>query len=97
MLKTRRIEYTLAYFRNQGQPKTIKDYADITFVDEMRYQATRLVGISYILGLNAALASYCLVFSRLRWYVSLPLTFAVGFVSRNLVMKYCMDKIYYPI
>ena len=37
ILKTRRIEYTLEYFRTQTEVKTIKDLADGNFIDEMRF------------------------------------------------------------
>ena len=75
----------------------MQDIAEITFMDDMRYQMTRLVMISHLLGFNLALASYFCGFGKLRWYVSTPLTFATYFLFRNLVMKNLIDKIYYPI
>jgi len=97
MLKTRRIEYTLEFFRNVEKSKTRQDVADMQFINEMRFQMTRLVGVSYLIGINSAFASYLFAFHRLKWYVSLPATFTVYFLTRNLVMKHCVDKVYYPI
>lgn len=97
MLKTRRIEYTLEFFRNAKKPKTVKDLADINFMDDLRYQVTRLVGVSTIIGLNCGLLAYALTRNQLRWYVHLPLCFVIFCESRNHVMKQCMDRIYYPV
>lgn len=66
-------------------------------MNEMRYLMTRLVGVSYLLGINCAIAGYFMGLGRLRWYVSAPTTFVVFFLSRNLVMKNCIDKVYYPV
>ncbi len=75
----------------------MKDFADIAFMNEIRFQMTRLIGISYLVGINAALISYQCGLKRLKWYVSPILTFAVFFVSRNYVLKNCIDRIYYPL
>lgn len=37
VLKTRRIEYTLEYFKNIGKPQTLKERADIIFMDDLRF------------------------------------------------------------
>ena len=97
MLKTRRVEYTLEYFRGRGEPKTIRDVADLSFINEMRFQSTRFIWVSNILGINCAVFSYLGAFRHLRWYMSIPLTFTAYFFTRNLVLKRAIDKIYYPI
>ena len=97
MLKTRRIEYTFEYFRGREQPKTIRDIADHAFVNEMRFQNTRFIWVSNILGANCAVLSYFAALRHLRWYMAFPLTYAAFHVSRNLVLKRAIDKIYYPV
>ena len=37
ILKTRRVEYVLEYFRGQIEPKSIRELADGNFVDELRF------------------------------------------------------------
>jgi hypothetical protein len=53
----------------------------MTFMNEIRFQMTRLIGLSYLGGANVALLSYLVYLRRLRWYVCLPLTVATFFVS----------------
>ena len=98
MLKTRRVEYTLEYFKNTDKPKTLKERADIVFMNEMRFQMTRLMSISKLVGMNFLLAFYlCSRMHERRMLVALPIMYAFYHVSTNLVMKNCMDSIYYPI
>ena len=33
---------------------------------------------------------------KLYWYVSLPLGLYTGYLSRNFIMRNCIDRIYYP-
>ena len=103
MLKTRRIEYTMQYYRNlleqndaQRKPLTTKEVADVNFVDELRFQMTRLMGVSYLIGVNTALLSFIL-FQRLRFYISIPLTVIAFLEGRNLAMRNCLDRIYFPL
>ena len=77
ILKTRRVEYVMEYFRGQIEPKSIRELADGNFVDELRFQMTRIISISYICGLNAAMFAYWLLFRKLKVYVGLPLTLCV--------------------
>jgi hypothetical protein len=87
----------MEYFRGQIDPKSIRELADGNFVDDMRFQTARLVAISYICGFNAAFISYWGLFRKLKPYVGLPFTLAVYLVVRNITLKNCMDRIYYPI
>jgi len=57
----------------------------------------RIVGISYICGLNAALISYWLLFRNLKVYLGVPLTLCVYYQTRNLTVRNSLDRIYYPI
>ena len=87
----------MEYFRGQIEPRSIRELADGNFVDELRFQMTRIISISYICGLNAAMISYWLLFRKLKVYVGLPLTLCVYFQVRNMTVKNCIDRIYYPI
>ena len=49
-----------------------------------------------VLGANLGFFSYYLLKSKLYWYYAAPLAFSVYFVSRNLMMRNCIDRIYYP-
>jgi hypothetical protein len=66
-------------------------------VGETRFWATKYYLISWLGGFNIAFFCYHLAFKYLKLYVGLPITFATFFISRNLIMKSCMNKIYYPI
>ena len=98
MLKTRRIEYTLEYFKNMERPKTMKERSDIVFMNEMRFQMTRLLSVSKLMGMNCLLLFYIVGgFHERKMFIALPLLFAAYQVSTNLMMKNCMDSVYYPI
>ena len=98
MLKTRRVQYVFEKFRNQFEDaKTLTDFAESQLVNEVRFWATKYVTLSWVLGANLAFIGYQLAFKHLKKYVGIPLTFVSFFVSRNLIMKSCMDKIYYPL
>ena len=97
ILKKRRIEYVMEFFRGQIDPKSIRELADGNFVDELRFHMARIVGISYVCGLNAALFSYWLLFRKLKVYLGVPLTLCVFYQTRNLIVRNSLDKIYYPI
>lgn len=79
ILKTRRVEYVMEYFRGQIEPKSIRELADGNFVDEMRFQMTRIISISYICGVNAAMVAYFMAFRKLKVYVGIPLTLVMYF------------------
>ena len=66
-------------------------------MNEMRFVMAHMIGVTYIVGLNAAALSYFLVFRKLKLYVGLPLTFTTYLMARNFSMKHAMDSIYYPI
>ena len=51
---------------------------------------------STILGLNIGYFSYLIMKMRLYWQVAMPLAVTVWFVSRNSILRNCMDRIYYP-
>jgi hypothetical protein len=34
--------------------------------------------------------------TKLYWYIALPLSFGAYFVARNIAMRNCMDRVYYP-
>ncbi len=63
----------------------------------MRFWATKYLALAWVGGLNIAFFGYQLAFKHMKVYVGLPLTLATFWLSRNLIMKACMDKIYYPL
>lgn len=79
------------------EPKTLTDFADMQLVNEVRFWATKYITLSWVLGINITFFAYQLAFKHMKRYVGLPLTVATFFLSRNLIMKSCMDKIYYPL
>jgi hypothetical protein len=66
-------------------------------VSEVRFWAAKYIAVSWLLGLNVAFLGYHLAFKNLKKYIGVPLTVVAFFVTRNLVMRNCMDKIYYPL
>ncbi|CDW77492.1 UNKNOWN [Stylonychia lemnae] len=100
ILKTRRIQYTFERYRQlqeQEAPVTIKDMADRQLVNEIRFWATKYITMAWIGGLNIGYLSYHFGLKKLKRFVGIPLTFIVFFESRNLIMKSCMDKIYFSL
>jgi len=98
ILKTRRIQYTFEKYRErQLDAGTLHDFAEVQLVNEVKYWATKYILLSWVGGLNVAFVGYHVLFKNLKRFIGLPLTFVVFFEARNLIMKNCMDKIYYPI
>ena len=100
ILKTRRIQYTFEKYRKiqaAGPPVTLADSADMQLVNELRFWATKYIILAWIGGINLAYLSYHVAFRHLKRFIGLPLTFIVFFEGRNMLMKNCMDKIYYPL
>ena len=59
---------------------------------------TRLVMVSNILGANCALLAFTAGrLAKANWYVQIPLMAAIFYTSRNIVMRNCLDGIYYPL
>lgn len=79
------------------EPKTLTDFAETQLLNEIRFWAAKYVTLSYVLGANITFFSYHFAFKHMKLYVGIPLTIATFFVSRNLLMKNCMDKIYFPL
>ena len=51
--------------------------------------------MSNIFGVNIGFFSYQIMKLKLHWYIAFPLAFSVFFVSRNVILRNCMDRIYY--
>ena len=72
ILKTRRIEYTLEYFRQIARKRysnrfgeeyvSVKDRADEQFIGELRFTTNRMFSVSTLIGAN--IASYVML-----WYI----------------------------
>ena len=76
---------------------TLKEKADQNFVSELRFLTTRLLGISYLIGINCAAFGYFGVFRHLKLYVGIPLTVIAFALGKNLSMKGSINRLYYPI
>ena len=63
----------------------------------MRFWATKYLVLSYVGGLNISFLAWHLGIKNLKAYLGIPLVIATFFISRNFIMKNCMDKIYFPI
>lgn len=63
----------------------------------MRFWTTKYYLLSWIGGANFAFFAYHLAFKHFKPFIGLPLTAVTFFLSRNLIMKNCMDKVYYPL
>lgn len=66
-------------------------------VSEVRFWATKYVVLSYLGGLNLAFFAWHFGIKNLKPYIGIPLTLVTFFLSRNFIMKNCMDKVYFPI
>lgn len=100
ILKTRRVEYVFEKIRSlnlQGPPATLNDFAENQLVGEVRFWTTKYYLLSWIGGANLAFFGYHLFFKHLKPYLGFPATLVTFFLSRNLIMKSCMDKVYYPL
>ena len=73
------------------------DFAENQLVGDSRFWMTKYLFLSWLGAANIAFFSYNLFFKHLKRYVGLPLTYVTLFLSRNLIMKNCLDKIYFPI
>jgi hypothetical protein len=72
------------------------EMADSELASEIKFHAKKYMVSSYVFGANVWLFSYNLLKLRLIWYVAMPISFSLGFVVRNYIMKNCIDRIYYP-
>lgn len=76
---------------------SLSERADLELVDEVRFWTAKYMMMSNLLGVNIGYFSYRVMATSLHWYVAAPLGFATFFVSRNLIMRNCMDRIYFSI
>ena len=104
MLKSKRLEYIFEFFRSQLEQPTydirlmsLKERADLNFVNDLRFQMARMFSNSMLIGANVCAFSYFLLWRHLKLYVGIPLTFMSFFLTRNLVMKSCVNNFYYPL
>jgi len=58
---------------------------------------TRMVAISYLIGVQSAAFAYFGVLRHLKLYVGIPLTVVTFALSRNLATKSCINRLYYPM
>ena len=105
ILKSKRIEYVFEKVRrltestnfNDPSALSLADRADIELVNDVRFYTAKYMTMSTLLGVNIGYFSYRLMATSLHWYVAMPLGFAAYFVSRNLIMRNCMDRIYFSV
>lgn len=74
----------------------LSERADIELANDLKYENYKYMNLSTAIGLNVGFFSYQALKTKLYWYVALPLGFGAYFVARNIVMRNCMDRIYYP-
>ena len=67
------------------------------FVNELRFQMTRLIAVSYIAGINAGALTYFGLHRYIKLYLLLPLTVIAFSQTRNLVTRNGIDRIYIPL
>lgn len=95
----RRIEYifeAIKELREKSQDLlSLSERADIELVDDLRTHSNQYMKISNIFGLNVGFFSYQIMKIKLHWYIALPIAFSSFFVSRNVILRNCMDRIYY--
>ena len=56
-----------------------------------------MVSISYLVGFQAAVFGYFGAFRHLKLYIGIPLTAVTFALSRNLALKSCINRLYYPV
>ena len=56
-----------------------------------------MVAASYLIGLQCAAFAYFGALRHMKLYVGLPLTVVTFAMSRNLAMKSCINRLYYPV
>lgn len=83
--------------QQQDEPRTLQEFAETQLVSEIRFWSTKYISVSWLLGANITFFAYHMAFKHMKRYVGIPLTIATFFVSRNLIMKGCMDRIYWPL
>ena len=74
---------------------SISERASIELVEDLREHASKYITLSHVGGLNVGFFVYQILKINLHWYISLPLGFSAFYVSRNILLKNCMDRIYY--
>ena len=55
------------------------------------------MNLSYLVGGNIGFFLYQGMKTTMHWYIALPLSFGAYFLSRNLILRNCMDRIYYSL
>ena len=74
---------------------SISERANIELVDDLREHSSKYLSLCSIAGLNIGFFMYQFLKTKLHWYIAMPLGFSAYFVSRNILMTNCMDRIYY--
>ena len=74
---------------------SLSERADLELINEVRYWTAKYMNMSTLLGANIGFLTYRVLVTSLHWYVALPLGVASYFVSRNLIMRNCMDRVYF--
>lgn len=105
VLKSRRIDYTFEFFRqtarnrdeNPDEFQTVKDQADESFIWTLKFNTLRLISVSTLLGFNVAFFSYYLALRFLKPYVGIPLALGTFLVTRNILCRNSLERIYYPM
>jgi len=102
MFKAKRIEYILNLPRfslsdEYVQRMTISDQAEYRFINEIRLWAQKYAMFSTIIGINVGSLLYITLLRYHRMIIKLPLSILAMVVTRNLLLHFSLDKIYYPV
>ena len=108
--KTKRIQYIFEKTRikqenlnklqidiNNPFSMSLSERADLETVNDIRFWTQKYMLISTILGINSGFFTYKILSLSLHWYIALPIGFATFYVSRNLIMKNSLDRIYFSL
>ena len=108
MIKSRRLEYVFEKQRkneenvrrlgmslNDPAALSISERADFELINELRFSTAKFMNISSLLGANVGYFTYRFLHLSLHWYIAGPLAIGTFLVTRNLLMRNALDKIYY--
>ena len=76
---------------------SLSERADLEAVSDIRFWTLKYMNMSNVLGINAGFFTYRILSLSQHWYIALPLGFGTYYVSRNLIMRNTMDRIYFSL
>ena len=74
---------------------SLSERANIDFINDLRFWSGKYYQLSNLIAINAGFFSYQIMRTKLYWYIAAPLAFTTAFITRNVVMRNVMNRIYY--